>query len=131
MKTYRIAQFFLALMGLAFCKTGIASLLDPQAVMDNVGILLTNTSAQSSMRAVYGGMHLVFGLFCIYGIFGNTQSSLLLVVLYTTGFTVGRVSGILVDGMPNEFVFTWLATEVVSGAIAFILLRRLSVLQAA
>ncbi len=31
--------------------------------MDNVGIALNNASAESSMRAVYGGMHLVFGLF--------------------------------------------------------------------
>ena len=122
MKSYRISQVFLAFMGLAFCKTGVESLLDPQAVMDNVGIVLNNTSAESSMRAVYGGMHLVFGLFCIYGIFASMQSALTLVVLYTLGFTIGRVSGILVTGMPNSFVFTWLMTEVVCGVVASTLL---------
>ena len=134
MKTHRISQVFLALMGLAFCKTGIESLLDPQAVMDNVGIVLNNTSATSSMRAVYGGMHLVFGLFCFYGIFSNALSSLQLVVLYTLGFTIGRVSGIVADGMPNQFVFTWLITETVCGAVAVILflkLKQVRALQAA
>jgi Domain of unknown function (DUF4345) len=118
MITYRITQVFLALMGLAFSKTGIEALIDPQAVMNNVGILLDNSSATSSMRAVYGGLHLVFGVFCFYGIFRNPGTSLLLVVLYTIGFTLGRVSGIIADGMPNEFVVTWLITEVVCGGIA-------------
>jgi hypothetical protein len=121
MKLNRITQIFLALMALAFCKTGIESLIDPQAVMNNVGIVLDNSSAESSMRAVYGGMHFVFGLFCIYGIFVNASPALTLIVLYTTGFTIGRVSGILADGMPNQFVVTWLITEVACGAIAGLL----------
>ena len=126
MKTYRISQFFLGLMALAFSKTGIETLLDPQAVMNNVGIVLDNASAESSMRAVYGGLHLVFGLFCIYGIFKDPQQSLLLVALYTLGFTIGRVSGILTGGTPNAFVTTWMITEVVCGLIAGGLLLRLN-----
>lgn len=134
MKTYRIAQVFLGLMGLAFCKTGLESLLDPQSVLENVGIVLSNASATSSMRAVYGGMHLVFGLFCVYGIFRNSSAPLMLIALYTLGFTIGRVSGIIVDGMPNQFVFTWLITEVVCGLVALLLyvkLKKVQVQQAA
>jgi hypothetical protein len=111
-------KIFLGLMALAFCKTGIESLIDPQAVLAQVGILLDNPSALSSMRAVYGGLHLVLGLFCLAGIFRNPEAPLLVVVLYTIGFTVGRLSGILADGMPNSFVTTWLVTEIVSGALA-------------
>jgi len=125
MKSYRIAQIFLALMALAFCKTGIETLINPQAVMNNVGIILNNSSAESSMRAVYGGMHLVFGLFCVYGIFRNVPQALTLVALYTLGFTIGRTSGILITGMPNQFVITWLITEVVCGVIAATLIFRL------
>src|ERR1041384_4921881 len=71
MKTRRIAQVFLALMGLAFCKAGFEALFIPQAVLANVGIVLDNASAYSSMRAVYGGMHFSFGLCCFWGIFRN------------------------------------------------------------
>jgi|GEM_PF-2325360 len=124
MKTLRITQIFLGLMALAFCKTGIETLIDPQAVMNNVGIVLDNSSAESSMRAVYGGMHLVFGLFCVYGIFANVSAALTLIVLYTAGFTVGRISGILISGAPNNFVITWLITEIVCGAIAGFLVSR-------
>lgn len=122
MTTKRITQVFLGLMGLAFCKTGIEAIVNPQAVMANVGIVLDNISALSSMRAVYGGMHFVFGVFCLWGIFKDTKTPLQLVILYTLGFTLGRISGIFADGTPNEFVMTWLITEMVSGGIAFLLL---------
>ena len=118
MITKRFSQIFLGLMGLAFCKVGIEALIDPQAVLAQVGITLNNASALSSMRAVYGGMHLVFGLFCFLGIIKNPEGPLLLVLLYTIGFTIGRVSGIIIDGSPNAFVLTWLITEIVSGGLA-------------
>jgi len=118
MITKRFSQVFLGLMGLAFCKVGFEALIDPQAVLAQVGISLDNASALSSMRAVYGGMHLVFGLSCIWGIFKNPENPLLLVLLYTIGFTLGRVSGIISDGAPNSFVVTWLITEIVSGVLA-------------
>jgi len=111
-------KIFLGLMALAFCKTGVESLLNPQAVLAQVGIVLDNPSALSSMRAVYGGLHLVFGLYCLFGIFKNPESPLVFVILYTLGFTIGRISGILVDGTPNSFVATWLITEIISGALA-------------
>lgn len=111
-------KIILGLMALAFCKTGVEALANPQAVLAQVGIVLDNTSALSSMRAVYGGMHLVFGLFCVFGIVRNPAAPLTLVVLYTMGFTIGRVTGILIDGAPNEFVSTWLMTEVISGLLA-------------
>ena len=117
----RVTQIFLALIGLAFCKTGVESLIDPHAVLAQVGIELNNPSAVSSMRAVYGGMHLIFGLFCFRGILNAFGGPLLLIVLYTTGFIIGRLVGIMFDGTPNTFVLTWLITEVISGAIALAL----------
>ncbi|MBL7840470.1 MAG: DUF4345 domain-containing protein [Cyclobacteriaceae bacterium] len=114
MTVKRISQVFLGLLALAFCKTGIEALFNPQAVLANVGIDLTNAAALSSMRAVYGGMHLVFGLFCAWGIFKNQSAALLLVILYTSGFVAGRVMSWAADGTPNGFVVTWLATETFS-----------------
>lgn len=110
----RISQGFLALLALAFCKTGIEALYNPQGVLANVGIELNTTAALSSMRAVYGGMHLVFGLFCVWGIFKNQTQALTLVILYASGFVLGRLISWSVEGAPNEFVITWLATEAFS-----------------
>ncbi|NOT74124.1 MAG: DUF4345 domain-containing protein [Cyclobacteriaceae bacterium] len=123
MKT--ITQIFLGLMALAFVKVGIETLIDPRAVLSQVGIVLDNSSALSSMRAVYGGMHLAFGIFCVYGILKDVQTSLILVLLYTSGFVIGRLSGILLDGSPNSFVVIWLITESASIAIALFLLVKI------
>lgn len=118
----RISQVFLGLLALAFCKTGIEALINPQAVLANVGIDLNSPAALSSMRAVYGGMHLVFGLFCAWGIFKNQSAALLLVILYTAGFVTGRFVSWIADGTPNEFVITWLVTETFSLVVCTLLL---------
>lgn len=123
MITKQITRVFLGLMALAFCKVGIEAMVNPQAVLAQVGITLDNPSALSSMRAVYGGMHFIFGLFCIWGIFKNPSASLQMVTLYTLGFIIGRVSGFFTDGAPNAFVLTWLITETVSFIIAIVLWR--------
>lgn len=120
-----VAKIFLGLMAAAFCKVGIEALIDPQGVVKAVGIVLDNNSALSSIRAVYGGMHLAFGLFCVWGIFKEPKVPLTLILLYTVGFLIGRVSGMAIDGTPNEFVKTWLITEAVSMAIAGYLLSGL------
>lgn len=117
-----LSSIFLSLMAVVFAKVGIETLIDPQATMSQVGIDLNNSSASSSMRAVYGGMHLVFGLFCFYGAFLNRKAALSLVCLYTAGYVIGRLSGIMAEGSPNEFVVNWLMTEAVSGLIAGCLL---------
>lgn len=121
----RITQVFLVLMGLAFCKAGLEALLTPQVVLSNVGIDLTNASALSSMRAVYGGMHFFFGLFCFWGIFKTLRDPLMLVVLYTTGFILGRLISWGIDGTPNTFVIAWLLTETFSLAVSIVLLTLL------
>ncbi len=127
MITKRITQVFLGLMGLAFCKVGVEALLTPQVVMANVGITLDNVSAFSSIRAVYGGMHFAFGVLCIWGIFKEAKLPLVMLMLYTAGFVVGRLFSIMMDGQPNEFVTTWLFTEAFSFAMAatlFVLLKK-------
>ncbi len=118
----KVQTGFLLLMAGAFINTGLQALFSPQDVLAQVGIELNNSSALNSMRAIYGGMHLVFGLFCAFGGFKMRKEALGLVLLYTTGFTIGRLTGIVMDGAPNEFVTTWLLTEAFSLAVSATLL---------
>lgn len=120
------SKVFLGLMALAFCNVGLQTLIDPPSVFANVGIQLNNASALSSMRAVYGGMHLVFGLFCGISVFRNPLPGLGLVMLYTSGYVIGRLLGLFIDGAPNEFVRLWLITETLSLTIASFLFYKLS-----
>jgi hypothetical protein len=121
--TTRFTQLFLGIMGLAFCKVGLESMIDPQAVMQQVGIVLDNPSARSSIRAVYGGMHFAFGLLCFWSLVKNAAPALWLVALYTAGFVTGRITSLLIEGVPNAFVLTWLGTEIFSLVASIVLLR--------
>ncbi|MGC3943220.1 MAG: DUF4345 domain-containing protein [Chryseolinea sp.] len=127
MMTNKFARIFLGLMALAFCKVGVEAMVDPQAVVAQVGITLDNASAMSSIRAVYGGMHFAFGLLCFWSLLKRPAPALWLVVLYTSGFLAGRTISLLTDGAPNEFVLTWFGTEafsLVASATLLLLLQQ-------
>ncbi|RAJ05124.1 uncharacterized protein DUF4345 [Chitinophaga skermanii] len=114
-------KIFLCLIGLAFLKVGIETFMNPQAVVANVDMVLNTNSALSTIRAVYAGMHFVFGAYCVYGAFKAPANALGLLILYAGGYVIGRLSGILIDGMPNQFVLTWLGTEVFTLAVSLYL----------
>lgn len=115
MTTSKISRAVLILTALPALMIGAQALIDPQAVMDNVGQVLPNASSYNSARAVYGGMHLAFGLFFFYGAFRARREALRLLGLYTTGFIVGRLLSLVVDGSPNAFISSWMIIE---GAMA-------------
>jgi hypothetical protein len=117
-----ITAIFLILIGLAFINVAVQALFTPQTVMDNVGILLNNSSATNSVRANYGGMNLMYGLFCLYGAFRLQNAALGLIALFTLGFIVGRFWSFYLDGAANEFVLNWLITESAAFMISSVLL---------
>lgn len=114
----RITLIFLALTGLAFANVGVQALLDPRAVVAAVEMTLENASSLSTIRAVYGGMHLAFGLFCFYGAFKARLPALGLLMLYSAGYVVGRLTSYFIDGAPNAFVSQWLVMEVATFLIS-------------
>ncbi len=114
-------KIFLTLVGLAFLSIAIQALFTPQLVMDNVDIQLTNISAKSSTMGFYGGVNLLLGLYIIYAGFKNQSMGLILAALYGGGFVIGRLLSLIMDGMPNSFVLTWLGVESTLTLIALLL----------
>ncbi len=119
-----ITKIFLIVVALPTLMVGIQAFFDPQAIMDNVGVVLGNPSGKSSTRAIYGGMHLLFGAYFIYGAFKAQREALLILALYTTGFAMGRFYSLAVDGSPNAFISTWIWVETVLALISWGLLTR-------
>ena len=91
-----------------------------------VEMTLENASSLSTIRAVYGGMHLAFGLFCFYGDSKSQRPALGLLMLYSGGYIVGRLTSYVADGAPNAFVSQWLVTESVTFIISAALYVALS-----
>lgn len=106
-----ITRIFLILLALATLNIAIQAILDPQAIFDNVQVQLGNITARNSVRALYGGVNLALGLFWLWAAFKEQRTGLLLALLYTGGFAVGRILSILLDGMPEAFATQWLITE--------------------
>lgn len=126
MKTLnKVITGFLIFVGLAFVNVAVQAIASPQAVFDNVQVTLGNVSALNSVRANYGFVNLVLGLFMVYGAFKMQREALLITALFCWGFVIGRLYSIGVDGMPNAFVIQWLVTEAVLGVVAVVLLLQL------
>lgn len=111
-------RIFLILLALATLNIAVQAILDPQAIFDNVQVQLSNLTARNSVRALYGGVNLAFGLFWLWAAFREQRMGLLLALLYTGGFAIGRVLSLLLDGMPGAFAMQWLITESVFALLA-------------
>lgn len=119
-----VTKIFLIVVALPTLMVGVQAFFDPQAIMDNVDVILGNPSGKSSTRAIYGGMHLMFGGYFIYGAFKAQKEALLILALYTTGFAIGRFYSLAVDGTPNVFISTWIWVETILALISWGLLTR-------
>ncbi len=113
-----ITRVFLILLALATLNIAVQAILDPQVIFDNVQVQLSNITARNSVRALYGGVNLAFGLFWLYAAFRQQKTGLLLALLYTGGFAVGRMLSLFMDGMPGAFAMQWLVTESVFALLA-------------
>ncbi len=122
-----IIRIFLILLALATLNIAVQAMLDPQTIFDNVQVQLGNLTARNSVRALYGGVNLAFGLFWLYAAFRQQSMGLTLALLYTGGFAIGRLMSIILDGMPGAFAVQWMATETVFAVLSAWLLSRITV----
>lgn len=122
----RPSQIFLATCGLAFFSIAFQALYDPQLIMDLVQNELTNINSRNSIRAFYGGVNLAFGGYMIYSSSHRPEPALILLLLYTGGFFLGRMVGFFSDGtLVSPFIISWTIIEFVLFSISLLLLRRL------
>ncbi len=124
-KTDKFSLVFLVIVGLAFLSIAIPAFINPQSIMDNVQVTLGNTSALNSVRAMYGGVNLFFGLYLIYAAFKKQETGLILVFLYSGGFVAGRIYSLIAEGNASSFIITWLCIESLLTILSILLLRKL------
>ncbi|HEY0898244.1 MAG TPA: DUF4345 domain-containing protein [Sphingobacteriaceae bacterium] len=112
--------------GLAFFSIAFQALYDPQLIMDLVQNELTNINSRNSIRAFYGGVNLAFGGYMLYSSSHRPEPALILLVLYTGGFFLGRIVGFFSDGtLVSPFIISWTIIEFTLFSISLILLRKL------
>lgn len=116
------SQGFLLLSALSLLSVSIMAFMDPQSVMDLVGVKLYNTDAYSSIRGVYGGVGLTLVISLIYLMRINVQQGLAFLGLLWGMYALSRGITIAVEGPLGAFGKQWMMIEVVFCSIAIVLL---------
>ena len=124
----KFEKVFLGLIGLVFVGLGAFNLFFPIKGIEGYEIHITEVSSLNEIRANYGGMHLLLGMFFAFGGFNARfrESALLIAALFTGGLVLGRVVSLMLDGNPNQMVWLFLFLEGLGCVVASILFNRSS-----
>ncbi|HYG80727.1 MAG TPA: DUF4345 domain-containing protein [Pyrinomonadaceae bacterium] len=122
----RATQACLAVAALAFLAVGVGHLVAPLAMVEPVNLDLRGVNAFNEIRANYGGMHFLMGLFFLSGVFLTKVrwAALAALAVFTSGLVLGRVVSVVADGPPGTFIWLLLVGELVVAAAAWFLLGR-------
>jgi uncharacterized protein DUF4345 len=120
----RAYLYFVAVMGLVF---GFWYLVAPTAWTDPTGFGPLGPNALTDVRATYGGFQIGLSLFTLWAAAdpARVRIGILLQALTIGAIASCRMVGFAIDGSPNGFLRSAIATEVTFTVLALIALRRL------
>ena len=121
-------RLFLIVQILILAGFGLAYFVRPQETANLSGMLLMAPAALTDVRAYYGGLQL--GLAAWLGLAllrpRLLEATCMLLVLLYGALALARIGGLWLDGgLQQTFNLTALLFELVSAALAMLLLRRL------
>lgn len=123
-----VARGFVFLSVLSLAYVALLAMVNPQAVMDLVGVTLPNTDAISSIRGIYGGVGITICIALVYLGWYHVKEGLLFLSLFWGSYAVSRFITSLVEGALGEFGNTWIVIEAffcVTGIVLLLLNRKL------
>jgi hypothetical protein len=117
-----------AVVGLITIGFGLVGLLKPLLVMAMVGLKIepgADATVMGEMRAIYGGMPLVLGVFTLLAAFDPAQhrSRLTLLGLVWLGVCAGRLFSITIDGAPGLVGWGNAVLELAGGVLLLVAAR--------
>lgn len=118
-----IAWSYLWLAAVVFIGLGVALLFWPTEILKSVEVKFDTPTAFADIRADYGGCILGVGLFLTWCAFQRrfVRAGLLCVGLVFSGYVMGRLISLALDGTPKRIIFILIAVEVVGALVAFAL----------
>jgi len=110
------AKGLLLLVGAIFAAIGVLGLYSPIDVIGATGLQAPNIGARSEVRATYGGVYLLFGLYFLWSAFRNgwRLPALRVAAVFLGGLVLGRVVSFIVDGASiNPWIWVFAVIEIV------------------
>jgi len=100
----------------------LLGIINPQGVMDLVGVKLPNTDAISSIRGIYGGVGITIVALLVYLAFYQTTKGLSFLSLFWGSYALSRIITWFSDGALGVFGTNWLVIESVMCLVGILLL---------
>jgi len=112
--------------GLMMLVVGGLHLFNPQMMMNTPAIELSTVNHLHIIRAAYGGAYLGIACLFLLGALGriDRRFALLSVLILFTGFALGRLFSMAVDGPPVGLYFRVLGVELFFAVCAFLALKK-------
>ena len=114
------ARIVLVLGSLMYLLLGLAFLFWPSAMIAKTGLATLGPAGVTEARATYGGLELALGVLLALAAVQPTTVPYGLIVMALTlgGFALGRLVGMLVDGVHENFTLIYFAIEAASALVA-------------
>lgn len=119
---HSVSKGFILFSAISLAFVAIKAMLNPQSVMDLVGVKLLNNDAISSIRGIYGGVGITLVLVLLYLAFFQTTKGLTFLTLFWGSYAISRIITWFANGPLGEFGTAWLAIESCLCLIGIILL---------
>lgn len=122
-----LARFTLSFSALAFGLVGLCFLVSPTSMMSQIDISLDTATADSDIRAIYGGLELGLAVFFVMGLSRRswTRPALVASLLVFSGMSGARVLSFLIAGFPDTTAYLLLAVEVLGVLLSGVALNHL------
>lgn len=119
-------RILLIAAALEILGVGLVYLIAPGFMVAQNGITLASVDHVHLVRAAYGGLFVTFGASFLLGALMPALERFALygLLLFMGGFAFGRLTSILVDGLPGPTFLIALASELLFAGGAALLLRR-------
>ena len=119
-------RIVLSLAGITVLLIGGFITLEPHLFYSSYGIMLGNDPDLLSEVRGPGANLAGLGALIILGLFKRTfaRTSIIVAKVIFIAFPIGRLVGILADGIPSHEILTVLAIEIVIGILLFIAFRK-------
>lgn len=112
-------RIYLGFSLLSLLSVSLMALVNPQSVMDMVGVQLGNTDAISSIRGVYGGVGITICISILYLMIRHPEKGAAFLSLFWGAYAFSRLITQISDGPLGQFGNQWLLIESVMAMIGF------------
>ncbi|MDN3687262.1 DUF4345 domain-containing protein [Cyclobacterium jeungdonense] len=112
-------RIYLGFSLLSLLAVSVMALVNPQTIMDMVGVQLGNTDALSSIRGVYGGVGITICMSIFYLMIRHPEKGAAFLSIFWGAYAFSRLITLISDGPLGQFGSQWLLIESVMALIGF------------